>query len=99
MSDEPDQRFDLDDEPTGRPSRVYARAVVALRLLVPPAWIVAAFFAWMYGPTLGDLPSADVDALIPQRVAGEEGGGPEQRDLRQRRCCRGSSSSSATPTG
>ena len=32
---------------------------------MPPAWIVAAFFVWQHGPTIGQLPTADVGALIP----------------------------------
>jgi RND superfamily putative drug exporter len=60
-----------EDVTSGRPSRTYAAALVFLRYLVPPAWIVAAFFVWQYGPSLGDLPGSNVDALIPRGMPSE----------------------------
>jgi RND superfamily putative drug exporter len=52
-------------------SRLYAGAVVFLRFLVPPAWIAAAIVVWHYGPTLAQLPDAQVDALIPSGLPSE----------------------------
>jgi RND superfamily putative drug exporter len=60
-----------DDVTSGLPSRAYARTLVFLRFLVPPVWLVAAFLVWQHGPTLGELPGSNVDALIPKGMPSE----------------------------
>jgi RND superfamily putative drug exporter len=45
-------------------SRLYARIVVALRVLVAVAWIAAAVLATVALPPLGDTPSAPLDDLV-----------------------------------
>lgn len=46
--------------------------VVFLRFLVIPALVAAAYFVWRDGPTLGQLPSAKVNALIPAGLEAEK---------------------------
>ncbi|HET7045591.1 MAG TPA: MMPL family transporter [Gaiellaceae bacterium] len=60
-----------DDVHSGRVARGYARALVFLRFLVLPAWIAVAFFVYQHGPAIGELPTASVDALIPQGLAAQ----------------------------
>jgi RND superfamily putative drug exporter len=61
----------LDEVAPGRLARAYATGVVALRVLVVPAWIAAALLAWQHGSPLARLPDAQVDALIPDDLPAE----------------------------
>jgi putative drug exporter of the RND superfamily len=46
---------------------VYAWVVVALRLLVPPAWIAAAVLSWMWLPPLGGTAQSPLGDIVPER--------------------------------
>jgi RND superfamily putative drug exporter len=63
MAAEP--RVPGDEVHTGRVARSYAWTIVFLRFLVLPAWIVAAAAVYHFGPTISQLPTASIDALIP----------------------------------
>jgi len=60
-----EERGEVERVHTGRTARIYAHAVVFLRFLIVPAWVAAAAVVVHYGPTLSELPTANVGSLLP----------------------------------
>jgi len=55
-----------EDVPPSPGGRRYAQILLALRWLVPVAWIVGAAAVWQYAPGVSQLPPAGIRALIPK---------------------------------